>query len=58
MVVEFATGRKSELYRHVSKLEIKGNTIYLYYTDNRTFQEYLDRVPINSLRFFNVMEDK
>ena len=58
MIIEFSTSNRSDVYHHVSKLSVKGNCIYLYYTDNRTYQEFLDRVPINCLKFFNVLEEK
>lgn len=58
MLIEFSTSNRSEVYHHVSKISVKGQTIYLYYTDGRTYQEFLDRVPIYSLKFFNVLEEK
>jgi len=58
MIIEFATSGNSNIYKNVSKISIKGNLIYMYYTDNKTYQEYLDRVDVRKLKYFNVLEVK
>ena len=58
MTIEYQTinNKKSELYHNVSKVSVKGDMIYLYYTDNKTYQEFLNRVSFKKLKFFNVLD--
>ena len=58
MIIEFATSGNSNVYHKVSKISVHGNMIYMYYTDFKTYQEYLDRVDIRKLKYFNVLEEK
>lgn len=58
MVVEFRTvnSKKNEVYKKVDKLSIRGDMIELYYTDNKTYAEFLTRVSFKKIVFFNVLE--